>query len=345
MDRGLSVLLSVFCGAGGLDLGFEKAGYDVALAFDIRVDSVRSYNHNRVRDKAIAHHLDVRTLSVALLDELHGEEFRPSGIIGGPPCQSFSRANKSQTADDPRRELPFVYAQLIADLNARHPLPFFAFENVTGLTEEPHRERFLELIKKLEDAGFSVTETVLNAINFGVPQNRARVILVGLNKESFKGRKWVPPSPVNALAHDLTVRHAIGKLPEPTYFRRGLNSKDIEHHPNHWCMVPKSSKFKTEGALSAKKNRNRSFKTLDWDKPSLTVAYGNREVHVHPLLHRRLSVYEAMLLQGFPEDYELLGSLSSQITQVSEAVPPPMAEGIARALKEQTSLPNFLNFE
>lgn len=330
------MLLSLFCGAGGLDLGFERAGYKVAMAFDIREDSVKSYNHNRkIKGTAIAQCLDVRALTIEKLDELHGREFRPSGIIGGPPCQSFSRANKSQTLDDPRHELPFVYAQLIADLNARHPVPFFAFENVTGLNEEPHRERFLALKAKLDESGFSVTEAILNATAFGVPQNRVRVILVGLNKALFVGQTWFPPCGSGVAAARLTVRHAIGNLPEPTLFRRGLASSEINHHPNHWCMVPKSHKFTTKGALRQGKTGARSFKTLAWDKPSLTVAYGHREVHVHPECHRRLSVYEAMLLQGFPEKYELLGTLSSQITQVSEAVPPPMAKAIASAIKAQ----------
>jgi DNA (cytosine-5)-methyltransferase 1 len=331
------MLLSLFCGAGGLDLGFERAGYDVAMAFDIRADSVKSYNHNRkTKGTAVGKCLDIRGLTVAKLDELYGGEFRPSGIIGGPPCQSFSRANKSQTDDDPRHELPFVYAQLIADLNARHPVPFFAFENVTGLNEEPHRERFLALKAKLEAAGYIVTEVTLNATAFGVPQNRVRVILVGLNKALFGGKAWVPPDRSIVAETHLTVRHAIRHLPEPTLFRRGLQPSEICHHPNHWCMVPKSKKFTTKGALGSQKNGNRSFKTLAWDKPSLTVAYGNREVHIHPECHRRLSVYEAMLLQGFPKKYELLGTLSSQITQVSEAVPPPMAEAIAEAIRAQT---------
>lgn len=331
------MLLSLFCGAGGLDLGFEQAGYDVAMAFDIRSDSIKSYNHNRKAKSAVGQCLDIRELTVDRLDELHGKEFRPSGIIGGPPCQSFSRANKSQNLDDPRHELPFVYAQLIADLNARHPVPFFAFENVTGLSEEPHRERFLALKRTLDEAGFSVTEAILNASSFGVPQNRVRVILVGLNKTLFHGKAWTPPDHSNAPKNHLTVRHTIQKLPEPTFFQKGLLPSQIRHHPNHWCMVPKSQKFTTKGALGTAQNGNRSFKTLAWDKPSLTVAYGNREVHVHPECHRRLSVFEAMLLQGFPEKYELIGSLSSQITQISEAVPPPMATEIAKAIKAQTT--------
>jgi DNA (cytosine-5)-methyltransferase 1 len=97
-------------------------------------------------------------------------------------------------------------------------------------------------------------------------------------------------------------------------------------------MKPKSIRFTQEGMLVPGNGSHRSFKTLAWDQPSITVAYGHREVHVHPDCKRRLSVYEAMLLQGFPKSYELLGTLSSQITQVSEAVPPKMAEAVADAI-------------
>ena len=96
-------------------------------------------------------------------------------------------------------------------------------------------------------------------------------------------------------------------------------------------MYPRSRKF-TDGSLITNHRQGRSFRVLDWDKPSLTVAYGNREIHVHPDTHRRLSVYEAMLLQGLPEDYELLGTLSDQFRQVSDAVPPQIAKALGRAI-------------
>jgi DNA (cytosine-5)-methyltransferase 1 len=97
-------------------------------------------------------------------------------------------------------------------------------------------------------------------------------------------------------------------------------------------MVPKSKNFTTPGALVQGTARGRSFRTLDWKQPSPTIAYGNNEVHVHPSGRRRLSVYEALLLQGFPPEYELLGTLSAQISQVSEAVPPPLSQAIATSI-------------
>lgn len=328
------MLLSLFCGAGGLDLGFEQAGFEVALAFDIRPDSVNSYNHNRPKSTTTGHTYDIRELTVAKLDKLHGKPFYPAGIIGGPPCQGFSRANKSQFDDDPRNELPFIYANLIIALNKRKPVPFFAFENVTGILEDPHRKTFAKLKKQLEKADFIVSEVILNASHYGVPQNRYRVIMVGLNKHIFGENQWLPPTPIKASPEKLTVRHAFKGLPEPTYFNRALTPTQIPFHPNHWCMQPKSKKFSTPGALKSGVRSNRSFKALSWDEPSITVAYGNREVHIHPNCHRRLSVYEAMLLQGFPKKYQLTGNLSSQITQISEAVPPPLAKAIAESIRK-----------
>jgi DNA (cytosine-5)-methyltransferase 1 len=98
-------------------------------------------------------------------------------------------------------------------------------------------------------------------------------------------------------------------------------------------MAPKSPKFHQEGGVKPGV-KGRSFKMLNWDEPSIAVAYGHREVNIHPSGRRRLSVYEALLLQGFPRDYVLAGTLSSQIDQVSEAVPPPLAMALARTISK-----------
>lgn len=328
-----SSLLSLFCGAGGLDLGFEEAGFDIQLAFDLRPDAVRSYNENRPGRPPAARCMDVRDITVDMLDELVGGTFCPMGIVGGPPCQSFSQANRSPLEDDPRHELPFVYLRLIKELSERRPLHFFVLENVVALREPPHANRFRLLKAQLDEAGFNVYEAVLDASSYGVPQRRERLILVGLNKALYPETAWRPPTKMEVPPEHLTVRYAFRSLPEPVHYRRGLSQQEMPFHPNHWCMAPKSKKFTTPGALVEGRRSNRSFKTLSWDKPSVTVAYGNREVHIHPDCKRRLSVLEAMRLQGFPDSYVLEGSLSSQITQVSEAVPPPMAKAIAISLK------------
>ena len=324
-------LLSLFCGAGGLDLGFERAGFKVGLAFDIRGASVASYNHNRPH-APVADVFDVTRLNPELLDILYGREFLPAGVIGGPPCQSFSMANRNVAADDPRHILPLEYAELLAALNARAPVPFFVMENVVGLLHPDHAQRLAAMLSAFTRAGFTVSHHVLDAVNYGVPQRRARVFLVGLNTALFSGTQWVPPAAGTSIR---TVKDAIGGLPEPAFFQRNAAPIASELHPNHWCMQPKSAKFARGSDLRPGNGSPRSFKTLHWDRPSFTVCYGHREVHVHPSCRRRLSVYEAMLLQGFPPEYVLLGSMSAQFQQVSEAVPPLLAQAVARSVLGQ----------
>lgn len=326
------MLLSLFCGAGGLDSGFEQAGFEVGLAFDRNPDSIESYNRNRAEPKH-AFVEDVTRLSPQACDQRFGKRFSPSGIIGGPPCQSFSQANVNQYDDDPRHLMPVVYANLAANFNAREPLDFVVMENVVGLTSTRHRKTLSNTISILEEAGFCTEQHILNAQDYGTPQSRKRLFVVGFNRQKFGELKWQRPDPL--LGPPLTVRHAIEGLPPAVHFQRNLVRESFVHHPNHWCMTPKSPKFKKSGALREGDVASRSFKTLAWDRPSIAVAYGHREVHIHPDGTRRLSVYEAMLLQGFPQNYELIGTLSSQITQVSEAVPPPLAEAVARSLVAQ----------
>jgi DNA (cytosine-5)-methyltransferase 1 len=321
-------LISLFAGAGGLDLGFEKARFSVAAAIDLRTPSIDSYNHNRKH--RVGHVGDITALDARKIDALAGRTLQPIGIIGGPPCQSFSRATHSAD-DDHRHELPLEFARILAAYNRRSPISFFAFENVPGLLKRRHFDRYAQIILAFEKAGFCVGCGVLNASWFGVAQNRPRLILVGFNKTIFPGLKWCPPAEPAQLVRT-PVRDVIKDLPKPTYWRRDLDKKLITPHPNHWCMMPKSKNFTTPGALVPGTARGRSFRTLDWNEPSPTVAYGNREVHIHPNGKRRLSVYEAMLLQGFPQEYVLTGSLSDQIVQVSEAVPPPLAHAIAESI-------------
>lgn len=322
-------LLSLFCGAGGMDLGFEQAGFRIGAAFDIRPDAVASYNRNLAC--AVARVCDIRELTARDVENTMGIPF---GVIGGPPCQSFSIANSAHNEADPRHRLPFRYARLIADLNRSNGVGFFVFENVPGLLSKRYSDRFAMLKRSLSRAGFDITCCVLDAQDYGVPQIRHRLFIVGINRHLYGDVAWQPPS-ASRSGEPLSVRMAIGGLPEPTYFEKYLSGDELPFHPNHWCMTPRSQKFAKAGALVPGRSSYRSFKVLSWEKPSLTVSYGNREVHIHPDCHRRLSVFEAMRLQGFPDTYSLKGTLSSQITQVSEAVPPPLARAVAEAVRRQ----------
>ena len=322
------MLLSLFSGCGGLDLGFECEGYLTGLAYDKRPHSTRSWNRNRPRNQ-VGRVADISTLSVQDMDAHHGKRFEPSGVIGGPPCQSFTNANSRKRDDDPRAELLPRFFQVALDLHARSPLDFVVMENVPEVASPRYSEVLNRQISTLEDAGFLCSQAVLNAHDFGVPQNRKRLFVVALHKDVFGGRRWIAPTPSD---NSRDVKSAIFDLPDPIYFQRGLSASEIPHHPNHWCMTPKSAKFGSSRLVPGK-SIGRSFKMLHWDRPSFTVSYGNREVHVHPNGKRRLSVYEAMLLQGFPNSFVLEGNLSEQITQISEAVPPPLARAIAHTIQ------------
>lgn len=327
-------IISLFCGAGGLDLGFEEAGFLPTVAYDLMPAAVNTYNANR-KPRKPARIADLSNLSAhTIVSHLKGTI--PVGVIGGPPCQAFSVSNTSYREDDNRRIFPACYALLLRALNDLFTLKFFVFENVEGITLKRNSEDLTRFRHLFESAGFRLYETVLNAKDFGVPQNRPRVFIVGINESVFGARIYKFPNPLEA--EPITVRDAFEGAfgntpwPEPAFFSRQLRRENIPFHPNHWTMMPKSSRFKdvlgTGGHIAS-----RSFRVLDWGKPSWTVAYGNREIHVHPEGRRRLSIYEAMVLQGFPSRYELLGTLSDQVTMVSNAVPPQVGFHIARSLR------------
>lgn len=321
-------LLSLFCGPGGLDLGFKEAGFQTLVGIDVDEDCVRTFAHNHPTARAGIR--DITGLSVTGIDELYGRPLEPIGVLGGPPCQSFSISNVHQTNDDPRHLLPESYASLLSQLNDRNPISFFVFENVPGLLGKKHVHRYGRFKNLFEQAGFHLEEALLDAQDFGVPQVRPRIIIVGINQKLHPNKKWIPPKPTH---ERVTVRDAIYGLPEPVQNARGLDPATFAVHPNHWCLVPKSSKF-SNGSLKEGEMWGRSFRSLRWDEPSWTVAYGHREVHVHPNGRRRLSIYEALLLQTFPPTYRLLGNMSAQVRLVSDAVPPKLAHHIALSIRE-----------
>jgi DNA (cytosine-5)-methyltransferase 1 len=320
-------IVSFFSGAGGLDLGFSREQFRVLLACDNSEPAVRTYNFNAKRETS--HLIDLDTIKPASLFQMIDDQSAdgvPQGVVGGPPCQGFSRGNAHADPKDPRNLLPFRYAEILAVLNKKYKLKFFVFENVLGLTNATHATRFRAIHRAFETAGFTIFHGEMDAQYFGVAQHRRRLFLVGLNHKLFPDTEFTFPT---GSGKQKTIRDVIGGLPEPVYFERGLSASEIAYHPNHWTMQPRSKKLKGGASTDG-----RSFRKLDWDTVSPTVAYGNREIHVHPDGGRRLSVLEAMLLQGFPKSYQLTGNFSQQVTQVSNAVPPPVARALANQIKK-----------
>lgn len=321
-------VISLFCGAGGLDLGFKQVGFEVSVAIDSEPASINTHKRNFPNTHSIV--ADLNTLGPKGVFE-YISTLLPRGsrvgIIGGPPCQGFSRANPTSDINDPRNLLPALYVQIIRKLQQFYVVEFVVFENVLGMKDKKHSEKYKALILGLKSAGFVVEEKELCALDFGVPQKRKRIIISAMRKG--QGYGLVKPAKKKGKQ---TVREAIGMLCEPVFFDRKLNSSNIPFHPNHWTMQPKSSRF--SDLEKTVDNKTRSFRKLSWDKASPTIAFGNREIHLHPEGRRRLSIYEAMLLQGFPKSFILEGTLSQQVTQISNAVPPPLARSVAAAVKQ-----------
>jgi len=323
-------VVSLFSGAGGLDTGFIRAGFTPILAVDASDAACRTFQHNHPHVPVIKRDLsDVRgDFLVERISELPGDP-KPLGVIGGPPCQAFSLSNGHKRTDDPRAELAKSYATLVSKLNSAFSLDFFLFENVPGLSHARHSDVLTNLKKLFSAAGFHVFEGELNAYDFGVPQIRKRLFIVGFNSEKYPRIEFDFPAPIRGGIR--TVRQAIGSLGIPVFFRDFVPEKPPSPHVNHWCMTPRSIRFRN-GSLEEGQIQGRPFRVLNWDAPSWTVAYGHREVHVHPSGSRRLSVYEAMRIQGFPPKYELKGTLSDQFRLVSDAVPPPLGHALGRAI-------------
>lgn len=325
-----SAIISFFSGCGGFDLGFSSAGFSIGLALDIDAMAVETYNHNR--EEKICHIADLAESDAESIINLYAKKFgsvSPIGVIGGSPCQTFSNANVHFNDNDARHLLPRRYACVLGVLNKKYNLDFFVFENVKGITSPKHRKEFTTIKRLFSRAGFKLFVGQLDAADFGVAQHRCRVFIVGFNKRKYPNLEFKFPAAATSVP--LTVASKLKGLPQPLLFERGIRKEDIPFHPNHWTMYPRSRKF-TDGSLTNGHKQGRSFRVLKWEKPSLTVAYGNREIHVHPDAQRRLSVYEAMLLQGFPRNYELLGTLSDQVRQVSDAIPPQLGVALGKAI-------------
>jgi DNA (cytosine-5)-methyltransferase 1 len=319
-------IVSLFCGAGGLDVGFHQSGFKIELALDHSTAAIKTHRRNFANTRSVC--ADLKEIGAQGVLDLLSETLPTGsriGIIGGPPCQGFSRANSGSRSDDPRNALINLYLRIVRTLSSSYELEFVVFENVIGIKDRKHNAVYDALISGLTSLGLSVTDQVCCALDFGVAQMRRRVIVIGMRD----GRNYSQVQ-LRGRPGKRSVRDAIGHLGSPAYFRRDIKPPEIPAHPNHWTMTPRSTRFSIP---ASQWKQTRSFKRTFWSKPSPTIAFGHREIHIHPSCKRRLSIYEAMLLQGFSRKFILEGNLSEQVEQVSNAVPPPLAKSIASSIK------------
>lgn len=298
-------VVSLFSGAGGLDLGFKMAGHDIIWANDLYDDAVETYRKN------IGKHIvldDISNISTADIPEC-------DMVIGGFPCQGFSVANTKRHASDERNAL---YKQLMRVIAEKRP-KFFVAENVKGLLSLAKGKIAEMILSDFSSLGYSVKMSVLNAADYGVPQTRQRVIIVGVRNDiNFE---YIYPSPTHnengtgGHCKWVSVKDALLPIPDP----------DEENSlPNHTY-----SKYKLEfnGYLGHRK--------LDPNKPAPTVtARGDNRGGVvilpHPNAKRRMSCRELATIQSFPLNYEFVGNNSSVYRQIGNAVPPLLGYAVAK---------------
>jgi len=346
-------VIDLFAGAGGSALGFVQAGFRITGAAEIDPDACRTYESL----------IGVRPLCVDL-SELHPERAAEfwnvkSGeidvLIGCPPCQGFTRLRNKAGESDPRNGLVIVFLDYVSYFRPR----FLVFENVPGLARLPHGKAFYsELRRGLFRLGYRVHGREVDAADYGVPQHRRRLIVIGAREDMGlppfpEPTHGDPRSPEVRSGRRLpwpTVRDAIGHLPP---LRAGeQDPRDPMHRAPHMgervlrfiLQVPKDGGSRTQvpeeewlPCHRGHKGHKDTYGRLAWDRPSGVITSGCCNVSkgrfIHPEQDRAITPREAALLQGFPPDAVFYGSLDSIRRQIGNAVPPPLARAIARALR------------
>lgn len=322
-------IASFFSGAGGLDLGFTNAGFSIAFANDNWDGCWETFEKN--------HNYPICKKSIT---EIKPEEIPDViGFVGGPPCQSWSLAGAMRGINDYRGKLFYNYIELI---KSKKPL-FFLAENVAGLLSDKHLPEFKKIIQTFRKIGYEVSYKLLNAKNYGVPQDRQRVIIVGYH--SKLGKKFDFPEPNST---KVVLKDAIDDLPNPKPAKEKNKTNGKLDVPNHEYM--------NGGFSTIYMSRNR---VRNWDEPSFTIQAGGRHAPMHPQapkmrfieqnkrefikgkehLYRRLSVRECARIQTFPDDFIFYyNDIADGYKMIGNAVPVKFAEAIAKKIMQDIVL-------
>lgn len=303
--------VSLFAGCGGMDLGFENAGFNIVWANDNNKKIEQTYKHNHKNTELVIKSLvDIDSEDIPECDV----------IIGGPPCQSWSLAGAMKGKEDSRGQLFYEYVRVIKD---KRPKAFVA-ENVKGIVSKAHLDSFNEIVDMFKDAGYTVSYKLVNAKNYGVPQDRERVFIVGIRNDL--GVSYEFPNPTNRDGNYVTLENAIG---------------DLRDNPGEWM----------EGSFSPifmSRNRRRN-----WNEVAFTVQASGRQTQIHPdspemekvdkdkwqfkydenIKERRMSVRECARIQTFPDSFDFLGTpINENYKMIGNAVPVKLAEAVAKNL-------------
>ncbi|AYN01938.1 DNA cytosine methyltransferase [Chryseobacterium sp. 3008163] len=324
-------IVSFFAGAGGLDLGFQNAGFNVVWANEYDKEIWETYQNNHPQTV-----LDKRSIVNIPSNEVPDCD----GIIGGPPCQSWSEAGAMKGINDKRGQLFFDFIRI---LEAKQP-KFFLAENVSGMLLGRHLSA-LENIKELfrnAGIGYELSFEMVNACDYNVPQDRKRVIFVGIRKDLGFKYEFEKPN-----FSKLTLQNAISDLKEnvlPAKTNNKTNGND--------CAIP-NHEYMTGGFSTIFMSRNR---VRSWDEQSFTIQAGGRHAPIHPQapkmkfieqnirvfvpgqehLYRRLSVRECARVQTFPDNFIFhYDNISAGYKMIGNAVPVKLAHFLANSIRQQ----------
>ena len=328
-------LISLFSGCGGLDLGFERAGFSIPVANEFDSTIWETFKANHPNSHLIKS--DVRQLTKDdILPFISGEV---DGIIGGPPCQSWSEAGSLRGIDDVRGQLFFEYIRILKEFRPK----FFLAENVSGMLANRHSEAVQNILNMFSEAGYDVSLTTVNAKNYGVAEERKRVFYIGFRNDL--GIKFdFPRGSTEDDDKKLTLRDIIWDLQDtavPSGFKNHHNPDAINN--NEYFTGAYSSIFMS-------RNRVKS-----WDEQAYTVQASGRQCQLHPqapkmvkigandcrfvegkeYLYRRMTIREIARVQGFPDDFKFFYEyINDAYKMIGNAVPVNLAYEIAIAIKK-----------
>lgn len=321
-------IISLFSGAGGLDLGFKRAGFDIVWANEYDKDIWETFEFNYPNTK-----LDRRSIS-----EINSSEIPECiGVVGGPPCQSWSEAGALRGIDDPRGKLFYEFIRVLKD---KKPL-FFLAENVVGMLSSRHKQAVNDIKQAFTDIGYNLSMELLNTADYNVPQDRKRVFFIGYRSDLnmiYEFPKKVGEAP--------NLKEAIWDIKDSA-----LPGKEKNYTNGDDCILP-NHEYMNGGFSTIYMSRNR---VRTWDEPSFTIQAGGRHAPIHPQapkmkfveknrfifikgkkkLYRRLSVRECARIQTFPDDFKFIyKNIAAGYKMVGNSVPSNLAFYIAKKIKE-----------
>lgn len=326
-------VISLFSGCGGLDLGFERAGFDIPIANEYDSSIFETFKANHPKTKLIEG--DIRKVDDTVFSQL-GEV---DGIIGGPPCQSWSEAGALRGIEDDRGKLFFEYIRILKAVKPK----FFLAENVSGMLANRHNEAVQNILSLFDEAGYDVTLTMVNAKDYGVAQERKRVFYIGFRKDLGVSFQF-PRGSTEDDSKKLTLKDIIWDLQETAVPAADKNHHNVEAiNNNEYFTGAYSPIFMSRNRVKA------------WDEQAFTVQASGRQCQLHPQapkmvkvgkndcrfvegkesLYRRMTVREVARVQGFPDDFKFFyDGVNDGYKMIGNAVPVNLAYEVAVAIKK-----------